>query len=106
MRRTFERRRDRIVQGLNAIDGMRCRTPEGAFYAFPDVSALLGKKAGDKVLETDLDLATFLLEEARSAVVPGTAFGAPGFLRVSYACSEEQIDEGLRRIGEAVATLA
>lgn len=101
----FAERRDRLVAGLNAIDGISCRTPEGAFYAFPNVSALVGKRANGEVIEDDLQLCSYLLDSARCALVPGTAFGAPGFLRFSYATSMEQIDEGLRRIAEAVAKL-
>ena len=79
--------------------------PEGAFYAFANVQGLVGKRAGDQRLESDLDVAGYLLEEARCAVVPGTAFGAPGFVRISYAASNDTIREGLRRIGEAVSKL-
>jgi aspartate aminotransferase len=106
MRAIFEQRRARIVEGLNAIDGVRCATPDGAFYAFADVRELVGKKAGDAELEDDLALAGYLLDEAKVAVVPGTAFGAPGHLRISYAASEAQIDEGLSRIAAAVAKLS
>jgi aspartate aminotransferase len=105
MRQAFEARRSIIVEGLNAIDGISCGMPEGAFYAFANVKALIGKQGGGKTLETDIDVAGYLLEEARCAMVPGTAFGAPGFLRVSYAASNEMIREGLSRIGEAVAKL-
>ncbi len=105
MRAAFEARRSIIVDGLNAIDGIQCLRPEGAFYAFANVKALIGKRAGEKALETDIDVASYLLEEARCAVVPGTAFGAPGFLRISYAASNDTIREGLRRIAEAVAKL-
>jgi len=105
MREAFAKRRARIVKGLNALTGFDCRTPEGAFYAFPEVKDLMGSKVGSRRIETDLDLADYLLVEARCAVVPGTAFGAPGFLRMSYACSESQIDEGLSRIREALSRL-
>jgi aspartate aminotransferase len=105
MRQAFEARRSLIVDGLNAIDGVSCRVPEGAFYAFANVQALIGKQAGGKRLETDLDVAGYLLESARCAVVPGTAFGAPGFVRISYATSNDMIREGLSRIGDAVAKL-
>ena len=98
--------RARIIEGLNAIDGIRCGTPEGAFYAFADVRELVGKTGPKGVIEDDLALAGYLLDEARCAVVPGTAFGAPGHLRISYAASEEQIDEGLRRIAAATAKLS
>lgn len=106
MRRAFEERRAIIVDGLNAIPGMSCRLPEGAFYAFTSVKGLIGRRVGDHVLETDLDVAGYLLEEARCAVVPGTAFGSPGYVRISYAASNEMIREGLSRMGEAVAKLA
>jgi aspartate/methionine/tyrosine aminotransferase len=85
MRQAFEARRSIIVDGLNAIDGISCGMPEGAFYAFANVQALIGKQGDGKKLETDIDVASYLLEEARCAVVPGTAFGAPGFVRISYA---------------------
>lgn len=106
MRKAFEARRSIIVDGLNAIDGITCRLPEGAFYAFANVKGLLGKRGGGNTLQTDLDVAGYLLEEARCAVVPGTAFGAPGFVRISYAASNEMIREGLSRIGDAVAKLS
>ena len=105
MRQAFEERRAIIVDGLNAIDGISCRLPEGAFYAFANVQGLIGRTGAGKVLENDLDLAGYLLEEARCAVVPGTAFGAPGFVRMSYAASNDMIREGLRRIDEAVRKL-
>ena len=105
MRAAFEARRSIIVDGLNAIDGITCRLPEGAFYAFANVQPLVGKQAGSQQLETDIDVASYLLEEARCAVVPGTAFGAPGFVRISYAASNDMIREGLSRIGEAVSKL-
>ena len=105
MRQAFEERRTIIVDGLNAIDGISCRLPEGAFYAFANVQGLIGRTGAGKVLENDLDLAGYLLEEARCAVVPGTAFGAPGFVRMSYAASNDMIREGLRRIDEAVRKL-
>ncbi|MFZ1864355.1 MAG: pyridoxal phosphate-dependent aminotransferase [Polyangiales bacterium] len=105
MRRAFEARRDLIVAGLNDIEGITCRLPEGAFYAFANVQGLVGKQGGGKKLENDLDVAGYLLEEARCAVVPGTAFGAPGFVRISYATGNDTIREGLKRIGEAVSKL-
>jgi len=105
MRKAFEERRSIIVDGLNAIPGISCSMPEGAFYAFANVQGLIGKQGGGKTLESDLDVSGYLLEEARCAVVPGTAFGAPGFVRISYAASNEMIREGLRRIGEAVSKL-
>jgi aspartate aminotransferase len=101
----FAARRKLMVEGLASIPGIRCRMPEGAFYAFPSVEGLLGKRAGDLRLEDDMAVASFFLEHARSAVVPGSAFGAPGFVRLSYATSQALIREGLSRIAAAVASL-
>jgi aspartate aminotransferase len=94
----FRRRRDLLVQGLNAIPGFRCQVPQGAFYAFPNVSAL-GRSAEE--------LADYFLEEAGVAVLPGTAFGrsGEGYLRLSYANSMENLDRALERMREAVAAL-
>ena len=93
----YARRRRRIVDGLNAIPGIECGEPGGAFYVFPNISARLG--AGPNALAKDCsELATLLLEKAHVALVPGAAFGAPGYLRLSYATSIERIEEGLRRI--------
>ncbi len=105
MRAAFERRRDLIVRGLDAIPGIRCRMPEGAFYAFASVEGLVGKRDGDRVLEDDVAVSAFFLEKARCAVVPGTPFGAPGYVRLSYATSDRAIESGLARIREAIATL-
>ena len=107
MRRAFEERRSVIVSGLNAIPGIRCALPEGAFYAFPNVEGLYGKRTpGGQTLEDDVHVAKWMLEDARCAVVPGAAFGAPGYVRISYAASTKQIETGLARIREAVAQLA
>lgn len=99
MRQIFKRRRDLIVEGLNALDGCTCPTPGGAFYVFPDFSefASKGKRFAD-----DFEFADYLLEEARVAVVPGSAFGAPGHVRLSYATSDDLITEGIARIAEAL----
>jgi len=102
----FSVRRRLMVDGLNALSGIRCRMPEGAFYAFPSVEGLLGKKTAEgKTLESDLDVTAYLLDAARVAVVPGAAFGAPGYVRLSYAASQKQITEGLSRIATALAAL-
>ncbi len=98
-RQTFRERRDRIVEGLNAIEGVECPTPGGAFYAFPDFSSYIGD---GRRFEDDFDLADFLLEEAHVAVVPGSAFGAADHLRMSYATSGELIEEGLDRVQKAL----
>ncbi len=102
----FAARRTLMVEGLRAIDGLSCRMPEGAFYAFPSVRGLFGRRLpGGEALENDLDVTRFLLDEARCAVVPGSAFGAPGYVRLSYAASQAQIREGLSRIADAVLRL-
>jgi aspartate aminotransferase len=93
----YTKRRKRIVEGLRSIPGVRCEWPAGAFYAFPNISAHLGE-GKNALAKTCTELAKLLLEKAHVALVPGEAFGAPGFLRLSYATSLERIDEGLRRM--------
>lgn len=105
MLKAFDERRNWIVEALNAIPGISCYKPQGAFYVFPNVNDLLGKKAGSRVIETDLDLAGYLLDEAQVAVVPGTPFGAPGYMRLSYATGMDAIKKGVGRIEEAVKKL-
>jgi aspartate aminotransferase len=102
----FDRRRRVIVDGLNRIPGIRCPMPQGAFYAFPDVSGLFGRRWSGQPLRGSADVTTFLLEAARVAVVPGADFGSDRHLRISYACGLEQIQEGLTRIESTCATLA
>jgi aspartate aminotransferase len=95
----YARRRKRIVEGLRAIPGVTCEMPGGAFYAFPNVSAHLANGSSTQAFAKDTtELAKLLLDKARVALVPGDAFGAPGYLRLSYATSIERIDEGLRRL--------
>lgn len=106
MRAAFAERRTRLVEGLRALPGVRCTMPEGAFYAFCDVSAWVGRRAGERVLANDEVIAAWLLDAAQVAVVPGGAFGAPGHLRLSYAVGLAQIDKALDRIRRAVETLA
>ncbi len=101
----FAERRRAIVDGLNNIPGFRCAEPGGAFYAFPNVSALYGKRWGDRVLNNSDAFAEYLLEVARVAVVPGSGFGADENIRLSYACSLDTIRNGLARIAEAVQAL-
>lgn len=101
----FDQRRQEIVVGLNAIPGISCVTPGGAFYVFPNVSGLFGKRRGDRVINTSDDFGDYLLAEAQVAVVPGSGFGAPDYVRLSYATSMETIRRGLERIGEAVRAL-
>jgi aspartate aminotransferase len=95
----YDRRRKRIVEGLNAIPGVKCEMPGGAFYAFPNVGAHLSNGSSGHAIANDTsELAKLLLEQARVALVAGEGFGAPGYLRLSYATSIERIDEGLRRL--------
>jgi aspartate aminotransferase len=95
----YDRRRKRIVEGLRGIPGVTCEMPGGAFYAFPNVAAHLANGGSTQSLAKDTtELAKLLLDKARVALVPGDAFGAPGYLRLSYATSIERIDEGLRRL--------
>lgn len=104
MREMFTERRNTLVAGLRALPGVRCGMPEGAFYAFCDVSAWVGRLTAEgKTLTDDNAIAAWLLDAAHVAVVPGSAFGAPGHLRLSYAVSIDSIREALRRITAAVA---
>lgn len=103
---SFRRRRDMVVAALNAIDGIDCRTPEGAFYTFASCAGILGRKTPDgTVITTDRDFCRHLLEKAHVAVVPGAAFGLSPFFRISYATAESELDEALRRIAQACAAL-
>ncbi len=103
MRAEFQSRRDSIVRALNAMPGVECLVPGGAFYAFPNVSGALGRSYGRREVNTSLELVSYLLDDAHVAVVPGEAFGAPGYLRISYATSQALIDEGMRRMAAALA---
>lgn len=105
MRDTFQRRRDRVVAALREIDGVECHLPQGAFYAFPDVRALMGRSFEGNAIATDIDLANYFLDSVGVALVPGTAFGAPGFMRLSYAASDAKLTEGVSRIAKAIAGL-
>jgi len=102
----FRKRRDLMLEGLRALPGVTCRQPEGAFYLFPRVDAVFGRRHGDTVINNSSDLAMALLNEARVAVVPGSAFGCEGYLRLSYAASTEQIQAGLERLAAFWRTLA
>lgn len=97
MRIAFDRRRKLMYSMLHDIDGITCIEPQGAFYVFPDVTELLGER-----WPTSVDLATQILEEGAVALVPGESFGAPGFLRLSYATSDEEIERGVERIAAIV----
>jgi aspartate aminotransferase len=101
----FEKRRNVIVDRLNSITGIKCLKPQGAFYVFPDISGLFGKMSNDKKLASPCDVADYLLEEAKVAVVPGEDFGSKEHIRFSYATSLEDIEKGCRRIQKAVEKL-
>ena len=106
MRQAFERRRDLIVKLAKEIPGLEVNRPEGAFYLFPKCSSFFGKKDGDRVINSSTDLAMYLLEVGHVATVGGDAFGSPECFRMSYATSDENIIEAMRRIKETLARLA
>lgn len=98
MRTAFDRRRQTMVSMLNEIPGVECSEPQGAFYAFPSFVDVLGSDIGGTVPMTTLDLAAAILDQAKVALVPGEAFGAPGYMRLSYALSDADLQEGVTRI--------
>ncbi len=102
MREAFDRRRRRMVSDLAAIPGVDCLEPEGAFYAFPHLEGALGRPIGDRTPTTTLELADALLDTCQVAIVPGEAFGAPGYARLSYALADDDLIEGVERIAEAL----
>lgn len=102
MRVAFDRRRRTMHRMLNEIPGVEAVEPDGAFYAFPSVEGLLGREIGGRRVETSEDLAAALLEVADIAIVPGEAFGAPGYCRLTFALSDDELEEGLTRWREAV----
>ena len=101
----FDKRRKYMVARLNAMNGVSCKTPVGAFYAFPNVSAHFGKKFNDTQVNNSLELSTYFLEQAKVALVPGSAFGDDRHIRLSYATSMDNIKKGLDRIEEALGKL-
>jgi aspartate/methionine/tyrosine aminotransferase len=103
MKAAFDRRRKTIVSMLNEIDGVVCPLPEGAFYAYPSVKGLLDRDYAGRVVATSADLAEYILEEAEVAVVPGEAFGTPGYLRLSYALGDDDLVEGITRLQKLFA---
>lgn len=106
MRDEFKKRRDFLVASLNAIEGVNCFTPGGAFYVFPDISSYLGKSKPDRTsIETSTDLCLYLLDEFGLAVVPGDAFGEPNGLRMSYAASQQDLEDALNRFTKGLGTL-
>jgi aspartate/methionine/tyrosine aminotransferase len=100
MRTAFDRRRKTMVELLSAIPGVECPTPKGAFYAYPSVKGLLGKEIRGRRPETSVELAALVLEHAEVAVVPGEAFGTPGYFRLSYALGDEDLVTGVNRMGD------
>lgn len=105
MRVAFERRRNLVVEAARQIPGLKVNVPMGAFYLFPEVSAYFGKRHGDRVINNAADLAMYLLDEGHVATVDGDAFGAPGYIRLSYAAADDQLREAMRRIAAALAAL-
>lgn len=103
MREAFDRRRRTIVRMLGEIEGVVCPEPEGAFYAYPSVKSLLGKEIRGRRPQSSVELAELILEEAEVAVVPGEAFGTPGYLRMSYALGDEDLAEGVSRMQKLLA---
>jgi aspartate aminotransferase len=103
MREVFDKRRRTMVAMLNEVDGITCAVPEGAFYCFPNVTGLLGRSLGGRVANSSVELAELLLDSIKIAVVPGEAFGAPGFFRFSYALADDDLVEGLERLHAFVA---
>jgi aspartate aminotransferase len=98
MRSAFDRRRRTIVSMLNAVEGFECPEPKGAFYAYPSVKGALGRDIGGALPQTSAELAEVILDKAEVAVVPGEAFGTPGYLRLSYALGDDDLVEGVSRI--------
>ena len=107
MKTAFDRRRRTIVSMLDEIDGVVCPMPQGAFYAYPSVKGLLGRTHatadGSRTIDTSADLAEYILEQAEVAVVPGEAFGSPGYLRLSYALGDDDLVEGITRLQKLFA---
>jgi aspartate/methionine/tyrosine aminotransferase len=103
MKEAFDRRRRTIVSMLNEIDGVVCPMPQGAFYAYPSVKGLLGRDHGGRTLASSAELAEYILEQAEVAVVPGEAFGTPGYLRLSYALGDDDLVEGITRLQKLFA---
>ncbi|MDA8323161.1 MAG: aminotransferase class I/II-fold pyridoxal phosphate-dependent enzyme, partial [Actinomycetota bacterium] len=103
-RTAFDRRRQRMTAMLNEMPGVVCPLPEGAFYCYPSVKGLLGRELGGQRIESSAQLAEIVLEQAEVAVVPGEAFGTPGYFRLSAALADADLEEGLTRLGKLLAT--
>jgi aspartate aminotransferase len=94
-----------VVNKLNTIGDLNCTMPQGAFYVFPNMEAYIGRKNGETKLKGSADFCNYLLEEAQVAVVPGSAFGAEGYFRISYAASLQQLEKAVGRIEQALDKL-
>ncbi|MGL4364025.1 MAG: pyridoxal phosphate-dependent aminotransferase [Bacteroidales bacterium] len=105
MTKAFQRRRDLVMQHLSAIPGIKCSMPKGAFYVFPDITSFFGKTDGEVTINSDMDLSLYLLDKALVASVPGSAFGEPTCIRMSYASSDEKLDKAMISIKKALARL-
>ncbi len=103
MKVAFDRRRKKMVEMLNAIEGVYCPTPLGAFYAYPSVKGLLNKTYDGKTISTSAELSEYILDKAEVAIVPGEAFGSPGYLRLSYALGDDDLVEGVSRLQKLFA---
>jgi aspartate aminotransferase len=106
MNAEFNKRRIYLVTELNSIPDVSCLMPEGAFYAFANIKRIIGKAFGNRAINNSSNLAAYLLEDAHTALVPGSAFGAEGYIRMSYATSMEKIEEGVTRIKTSLAKLS
>lgn len=106
MNKAFRRRRDLLLRHLGEIEGVKCSVPGGAFYVFPDMSYYYGKKVGDQLIKDSGDLCMYLLESGHIATVPGAAFGAPNCIRISFANSDENLEEAMKRLKAALAKLS
>jgi aspartate aminotransferase len=105
MTKAFKKRRDLLLEGLSKIEGIQKYTPEGAFYLFPDITHFLGKSVNGKKINNDQDLCFYLLDDANVALVPGSAFGSPENIRLSYAASEEELKKAVERIKTSLEKL-
>jgi len=103
MRAAFDRRGKLMHRLLESIPGVTCMEPQGAFYCFPNFDGVLGREVGGRVVDTTLELCEVLLEQAKVAIVPGEAFGAPGYARLSFALGDDDLGEGVGRIAQALA---
>ena len=104
MRSAFDRRRQTMTQMLKQIEGIKVIPPQGAFYAYPDLTAFLGKDINGEVAQTTSELAGIILDQAQVAIVPGEAFGTPGYARLSFALGDEDLKEGIERISDLLSS--